>query len=148
MSGFEIAGLVLGAFPIVCGTAKEVGLTLAKAKDWWQFQRAFESFVSALSTQEIAYIQVLKRLLEPLDISDQEYNSLLKNPDLWNRSHIQDGLRQRLSDTEHYWVTERLSDLEQTILAIQDLLPDERVRPSRFSLWDLECATVLTKSQI
>lgn len=130
MSGLEVAGLVLGAFPVACSVANQAGLTLSKAKDWWQFKRTFENFVSALSTQEIAYIQVLKRLLEPLDISDEEYNSLLKTPALWNEAHIQEGLRTRLSDTEHYWVSERLADLEQTIRSVQGLLPDAGVRTS------------------
>ncbi|CCF44936.1 hypothetical protein CH063_14177 [Colletotrichum higginsianum] len=80
MSGFEIAGVVLGAFPILCGTAKNLGTMFKKTKWWWQFETSFENFVSTIATQEIAYIQVLERLLGPLDVTeaDSDKDRLLK----------------------------------------------------------------------
>ncbi|OHW97581.1 hypothetical protein CSPAE12_03634 [Colletotrichum incanum] len=98
MSGFEIAGVVLGAFPILCDTAKDLGTVFKKTKSWWQFETSFENFVSTIATQEIAYIQVLERLLDPLDITDGDYESLLRDPrsSLWHEHHIQEELRQCL----------------------------------------------------
>ncbi|KAH6879457.1 hypothetical protein B0T10DRAFT_532214 [Thelonectria olida] len=115
MSGFGVAGLVLGAFPI--------------AKSWWQFETTFETFISAIGAQEIAYTQVLKRLLDPLDISDCEYESLLKDPKsaLWNECHIREGIRQQLSETEYHWVMRSLVDLNEATRELQTLLPINKV---------------------
>lgn len=136
MSGFEIAGVVLGSFPLLCDSAKEIAGFLRKAKSWWQFETTFETFVSTLTTQEASYTLVLKRLLDPLDISDSEYNSLLRSPqcDLWHELHVQDGLRQRLS-SEYRWFMWSLTDLNQAVLDLQELLPIGKVRSKNSFLW-------------
>lgn len=135
MSGFEIAGVVLGTFPLLCDSAKEVASFLRKTKSWWQFETTFETFVSTLSTQEAAYTLVLKRLLDPMDISDSEYLSLLRSPqcDLWHELHVQDGLRQRLS-SEYRWFMWNLADLNQAVLGLQELLPIGKVRSESSSM--------------
>ncbi|KAK1596934.1 uncharacterized protein LY79DRAFT_677078 [Colletotrichum navitas] len=105
MSGLEIAGVVLGAFPVLCDTAKDLGTVFNKTKSWWQFETSFENFVSTIATQEIAYIQVLERLLDPLDITDGDYDGLLRNPrsTLWHEPHIQEELRHRLPQNKFTW---------------------------------------------
>ncbi|KAL0937805.1 uncharacterized protein CTRU02_207536 [Colletotrichum truncatum] len=125
MSGFEIAGVVLGGFPILCDAAKDLKGILKKAKSWWQFEAAFDNFTSAIETQEVAYSQVLQRLLGPLDISDSEYESLLRNPQstLWHDASVQYGLRQRLLGSEHRWFMSNLGDLNEAIVDLQKLLP-------------------------
>ncbi|WYZ39074.1 hypothetical protein EsH8_III_000988 [Colletotrichum jinshuiense] len=129
MSGFEIAGIVLGAFPILYDTAKDLGTVLKKTKSWWQFETSFENFVSAIATQEIAYTQVLKRLLDPLDITDDEYESLLRDPrsGLWYEHHIQGELRQRLPQNEYTWFMWNLSELNEALTGLQRLLPLNKV---------------------
>lgn len=129
MSGFEIAGIVLGAFPILYDTAKDLGTVLKKTKSWWQFETSFENFVSAIATQEIAYTQVLKRLLDPLDITDDEYESLLRDPrsGLWYEHHIQGELRQRLPQNEYTWFMWNLSELNEALMGLQKLLPLNKV---------------------
>ncbi|KAF5487857.1 hypothetical protein CGCF413_v012721 [Colletotrichum fructicola] len=124
MSGFEIAGVVLGSLPLLCDTAKEVAGFLRKTRSWWQFETTFENFVSNLSTQEAAYTLVLRRVLDPLDISDSEFAGLLGNPQckLWHEIHVQDALRQRLS-SEYRWFMWNLFDLNQAVLDLQELLP-------------------------
>lgn len=132
MSGFEIAGVVLGAFPILCDTAKDLGTVFKKTKWWWQFETSFENFVSTIATQEIAYILVLERLLGPLDITDAEYDSLLGDPksSLWHESHIQEELRQCLPHSKYVWFMWNLSDLNTAIEELQKLLPIDKVRLS------------------
>ncbi|KZL84295.1 hypothetical protein CI238_11149 [Colletotrichum incanum] len=119
MSGFEIAGVVLGAFPILCDTAKDLGTVFKKTKSWWQFETSFENFVSTIATQEIAYIQVLERLLDPLDITDGDYESLLRDPrsSLWHEHHIQEELRQCLpQNNELYRLQTSFSDEKDRLL--------------------------------
>ncbi|KAK2030309.1 hypothetical protein LX32DRAFT_662671 [Colletotrichum zoysiae] len=125
MSGFEIAGVVLGAFPILCHAAKESRTVFKKTKSWWRFQTSFEEFVSTIATQEIAYVQVLKGLFRSLEITDGEYHALIKDPGstLWHESHIQEKLRYRLSDNEFPWFMSKLSELNEAIKRLHNLLP-------------------------
>ncbi|KAH7317137.1 hypothetical protein B0I35DRAFT_434620 [Stachybotrys elegans] len=129
MSGFEIAGLALGAFPILGGVAKDSKSVLEKARSWWTFETTFSNFIADLATQEIAYRQVLKRLAEPLPLSDIEYDKLISDPNstLWNDAHIQQSLRQRLPGTEYQWFMENLKDIYHSIVDLQKLLPLNKI---------------------
>jgi hypothetical protein len=129
MSGFEIAGLVLGVFPIVCGAAKQLKPMFENTKSWWKFETSFETFTAAITTQEIAYRQVLKRLVEPLDITEQEYKSLTNDPNasLWHEPHVREGLQQRLQGDEYHWFMSNMVDLKTAVLDLQKLLPLNQV---------------------
>jgi hypothetical protein len=100
MSGLEIAGLVLGAFPIVCGAARELEGVFQNAVSWWEFETSFENLITGIRTQEIAYQQVLERLVEHLDVSEDEYNSLVGDQDspLWSEPWIKDKVEKRFHE--------------------------------------------------
>lgn len=131
MSGFEIAGLVLGAFPILYDAAKDCRKVLGRAKSWWQFEATFMTFLNSIDTQMIAYGQVLQRLLEPTEVSDEDYDSLLRNdpPSLWHELHIQEALRNHLLPTEYQWLMRNLFNLQQDIATLQEQLPTGKVSP-------------------
>lgn len=125
MSGFEIAGLVLGALPIICSAAKQLKPVFENATWWWTFDTSFEIFIADIERQEIAYRQVLKRLVAPLDISDNEYQSLINDPGalLWRESHVREGLQERLQGEEYRWFMNNMEDLKTAVLKLQSLLP-------------------------
>ncbi|KAK2008318.1 hypothetical protein LZ32DRAFT_640756 [Colletotrichum eremochloae] len=144
MSGFEIAGVVLGAFPILCDTAKDLATVFKKTKSWWQFETSFENFVSAITTQEIAYIQVLERLLDPLDITNGEYDGLLRDPrsTLWQEPHIQEELRHCLPQNKFPWFMWNLSELNSAIEGLQSLLPIDKARQCCITVYYLDSANI------
>lgn len=125
MSGLEIAGLVLGAFPIVCGIARELEDVFQNAMSWWEFERSFENLIAGIRTQEIAYQQVLERLVEHLDVPEDEYNSLVADQDspLWGESRIRDQLEKRFHYKTYRWINENLDILRQSVAELQQLLP-------------------------
>ncbi|KAK1971923.1 hypothetical protein LY78DRAFT_743349 [Colletotrichum sublineola] len=144
MSGFEIAGVVLGAFPILCDTAKDLATVFKKTKSWWQFETSFENFVSAIATQEIAYIQVLERLLDPLGITNGEYDGLLKDPrsTLWQEPHIQEELRHCLPQNKFPWFMWNLSELNSAIEGLQSLLPIDKARQCCIAVYYLDSTNI------
>ncbi|KAK2780390.1 hypothetical protein CKAH01_00334, partial [Colletotrichum kahawae] len=135
MSGFEIAGLVLGAFPIFCDAAKNAEGILQKAKSWWHFEATFPNFIANLETQEIAYSQVLRRLLGSLKISRFDYDTLRRDPasDLWHRPDIQNELRSYLLDEESQWFTRKLWEMNQALVDLHGLLPTQNKHPISIS---------------
>ncbi|CEI70741.1 unnamed protein product [Fusarium venenatum] len=66
MSGFEITGVVLGLFPIVCDCAKDLSGVAKDAQSWWQFQKSFDDFIRRLNTDRIYFDQVILALLDLL----------------------------------------------------------------------------------
>lgn len=123
----EVAGLVLGAFPIMCGAAKQLKPVFQNVKWWWKFETSFEDFAARIATQEIFYQQVLERLIERLDVSDDEYHCLLtkSNTTLWYESRIREGLQQRFHGDQYYWIMDNLTELHELVTELRHLLPDK-----------------------
>ncbi|KAK7418604.1 hypothetical protein QQZ08_011188 [Neonectria magnoliae] len=45
MSGFEVAGIVLGAFPILVESCEDLRSAFRSLKSWWRFENDFDNFV-------------------------------------------------------------------------------------------------------
>ncbi|KAL3301010.1 protein prib [Colletotrichum asianum] len=70
MSGFEIAGLALGAFPLLIEGAKELEGFAKKFEFYWEFRTKFESFIADVNVcrlQDIAKALNDLRELFPVD---------------------------------------------------------------------------------
>ncbi|KAF7555002.1 hypothetical protein G7Z17_g2496 [Cylindrodendrum hubeiense] len=126
MSGFEIAGIVLGALPMLCTVAKDVSERFKNAESWWEFERTFMNFLDSLEEQAIIYEQLLELLVDTLDISDADRESLLQNPNSssWHEPHIQAGLRNRLQQ-RYGWFMRNLSLINEATTTLLRLLPSE-----------------------
>lgn len=101
MSGLEVAGLVLGAFPVaigVLGTYKEVAKRLGF---WYQIAAEHKRCDSKLKYHQGVYLSNLKRLLLPLaGLDDTHIDELLKNPTgkCWTEARTAGILEKRLGE--------------------------------------------------
>jgi hypothetical protein len=104
MSGIEVAGLVLGAYPILiwaCGKYKDV---FQGMEGWLAFRSRFEEFLLALETERICYSNTLKNLLlkgpSPYFQSIEKAELVLRNPEHeeWRNDELEENLRLRLGD--------------------------------------------------
>jgi len=80
MSGFEIAGVVLGAFPLAIEALdryREVGKRLGF---WWKIRSDYQKFSDNLTYYRLMYKRHLKLLLLPLVIVDDQIKELLADP--------------------------------------------------------------------
>lgn len=99
MSGFEIAGIVLGAFPIALElldryreVAKRMGL-------WRHIGKHHNHCKTKLAIQRLQYSHHLKKLLLPIeDMDKQIIKQLMDNPkgNSWKEGTTADQLRKRL----------------------------------------------------
>lgn len=102
MSGLEIAGLVLGAFPIaieVLGRYKEVARRLGF---WYKIAVEHKRCDSQLKFHRLVYVNNLKRLLLPLaGLDDANIDELLQNPagSRWTEDRTAEILEKRLGDS-------------------------------------------------
>jgi hypothetical protein len=130
MSGFEIAGVVLGAFPILCDAFKDLRDRYKDVQTWWQFEREFEDFVSDVWREYIAFSQMIDILVEPLvNLTDEEREMLQSNPQsvLWAAPHVQTELEQRIHAKYYKWFRTQLMDINNNINALHGLLPIGKV---------------------
>lgn len=101
MSGFEIAGLVLGAFPILLKSLEHYREGFEPLEEWWNFRTHFIAFVDDIRHQMMRYNENLVRLLDPIIADTDELASLLRDSSLadarWHDGTFEGPLKQRLA---------------------------------------------------
>jgi hypothetical protein len=100
MSGFEIAGLILGAFPILISALKGYGELARKVGLWNSIRQEYQKSKNEINAQHVQFIGNLRRLLLTVGVDDARISRLLADPrggeweaeDLarWFQDHLQD----------------------------------------------------------
>ena len=99
MSGLEIAGLVLGAFPIAIEALDRYREVARRMRFWANIAAEHKKCDSKLKFQQALYIHNLRRLLLPmLSIDDASIEALLRDPggDAWKIDDMARLLQERL----------------------------------------------------
>lgn len=104
MSGVEIAGLVLGAFPIVVQLIEGYKEGCQPLTSWLRFRKTFLGLIQGIRYQETRLDNNVRRLLLPLVEEEEELNELLNNPggDGWKDPKLEEALRCRLGNGQTY----------------------------------------------
>ncbi|KAJ4206399.1 hypothetical protein NW759_014346 [Fusarium solani] len=125
MSGFEIAGIVLGGFPILIEAAKPLLRYLQGAERWWHFRRDFMALVSTIEDESIAYSQNLELLLTPVDIDPEAKAILQEDPKskLWHDTDIQAKLKGRVKSQYMLWFQRQLLEMREALSELHGMLP-------------------------
>lgn len=133
MSGFEIAGLVLGAFPLLVGAAKPLSTYLQGSQRWWSFKNDFMGFLTTIEDESIAFSQNLELLLSPLDLDSHVQTSLQEDSasPFWGDGAIQSQLRQRIKEQYFTWFTGQLKEMRATLDELYKMLPMENGQASK-----------------
>lgn len=106
MSGIEIAGLGLGAFPLLISAMEHSENTKKVTGTWWRIRRAHGRDLGRVKDCQLEFTLNLKELLLPLLVDGMvnlgEYEALLAQPggEGWREEHVEDNLRDRLSDCQ------------------------------------------------
>ncbi|RSL40081.1 hypothetical protein CEP53_013606 [Fusarium sp. AF-6] len=124
MSGFEVAGIVLGALPLLIEGAKATKFYLQGIERWWQFETDFEAFVRAITFEDVIFTQNLDLLLLPLDLSDNERNSLKASSksSLWRHPDIVAQLKHHLREALPLF-TRLLNELRISLDELHEMIP-------------------------
>ncbi|RYP69578.1 hypothetical protein DL771_006015 [Monosporascus sp. 5C6A] len=98
MSGIELAGLVLGAFPILIHALESYREGAEVLKDWWQIQRAYKKCKHDIDYHRTVFESNIERLLLPLVVDDDELKDLMNDPagKAWEDGELEKRLRERL----------------------------------------------------
>lgn len=101
MSGIEVAGLVLGAFPLAIAAVTEYGEAAKRFRLWYNIGLEHRRCRNDLEFHRVAFVQHLRHLLYPLVSDDDELESLLSDTEdvSWHEKSLDDSLRKRLGES-------------------------------------------------
>lgn len=143
MSGIEIVGLVLGAFPIILNGLESYRKGFEPLDEWWQFRTQFIAFTDDIRHQMMKYNENMIRLLDPITIctDGDQLAALLMIPNQDNPEvDIERILQGRLaSELDRFLrIVQRMHEL---MLALNKLLQieDGKAR-STFTRFGPDCA--------
>ncbi|KAK3308718.1 uncharacterized protein B0T15DRAFT_380319, partial [Chaetomium strumarium] len=142
MSGIEIAGIVLGSFPILLKCLNHYRDGFRPLEEWWDFRTHSVAFVDDIRHQMMRYNENLIRLLGPIAANMRDLHDLIRNPtdQRWHDGNLEVPLRQRLgSEYDRFFrIVERMrevvADLE-VLLQIDDGTVALLVSPSQGTPW-------------
>lgn len=123
MSGIEIAGLVLGAFPLLISAAEHYREGCESIKDWWQFEGVYLTFRNKVKTEETLFrTYMISVLLEDLD-SVEDAERLCNDPDSpeWKDGVLEVSLRERF-DSSYSTILISLTGMKRVMTRLQEKL--------------------------
>jgi hypothetical protein len=122
MSGLEIAGLALGAFPLMLHLLEDYRKGAEVLSDWWRIRRAYEEWKHDLAYHQTAFQLSSKLILMPLMVDD-ELEQFLNDPtgQIWRDKMWEARLKERLSDS-YDAVLRLVSGINDIMLTIEKQL--------------------------
>ncbi|KAF7927495.1 uncharacterized protein EAE98_005877 [Botrytis deweyae] len=90
MSGFEIAGIVLGGFPILIIAVEFFDETFKRVTTWRQFRTDFLQFIDAINFEKQFFNELLRRFLLSVDVPRDEVHLFLEDRSYegWHREEL------------------------------------------------------------
>ena len=143
MSGFEIAGLILGIFPVLVKSLEAAVASVRQIQELQEWRVRLEGLRRDLSTQKTMYVNTLVLLLQEV-IDPNDLSELLESGDpfLWQRPEYERRLRDTLGRSYETFLhltealQERLRALEQRPLFKDEVVQSLRKwRVRSRSLW-------------
>ena len=98
MSGIEAAGIALAVFPILVGGLNQFVTGIETMHRWRHYKVKLEQYATSLESAMAFFLNTLEELLDNIVPSDEEIQSLLREPrgPLWRRREYDERLRKRL----------------------------------------------------
>lgn len=133
MSGIEIAGLVLGSFPILLNCLEYYHKGFEPLENYWNFRAYFIAFIDDIRHQMMKYNDNMTRLLDPIIADNESLNALVRNAKdpRWKDGSLDVPLEMRLASEHDRFlrIVERMEEVVESLkkfLRIEDSHVPER----------------------
>lgn len=106
MSGFEVAGLVLGAFPLAISALEKYREVATRLGLFRHIRLQYKKCRDDLEFHRLVFKRNLRHLLLPLVVDDDRIEALLADPggDSWKEPMVADLLEKRLQDSFELYI--------------------------------------------
>ena len=124
MSGIEVAGLVLGSFPILLNCLDYYRKGFEPLEEWWNFRQHFEEFIDDIRHQKMIYRESITILLDSIITDPSSLNELVQNATdpRWSNGSLTDILKKRLAASELERFFRIVQRMEKEIRGLKKLL--------------------------
>lgn len=97
MSGFEVAGIVLGSIPLLISALEHYGEGLSTIQRWRKYERELKALIRNLKTEQVKLQNVCEKLLVGL-VPTSDIEAMIESPfgELWRQEIIEKKIRARL----------------------------------------------------
>jgi hypothetical protein len=123
MSGLEVVGIILGAFPLAISGMEHYEETKKVANTFFKIRRAHRKDLGKVKDCQLKFRLNMKELLLPLLTDDvvttMEYEQLLAKPGGpgWQEEHVEESLAERLGECYERYI-EILKEMEETMVLL------------------------------
>ena len=124
MSGIEVAGLVLGSFPILLNCLDYYRKGFEPLEEWWNFRKHFVEFIEDIQHQMMLYSKSIEILLDLIITDPSSLNALVQNATdpRWSNGELTKILEQRLAASELERFFRIVQRMEEEIKGLKKLL--------------------------
>lgn len=137
MSGFELAGIVLGAFPIAISAIDDYRRMARKVEALKDIRVTYLRCSEDLKNEALAFKRHLRMLVLPLVVDSDSANALLANPsgERWKDADIADLLETKLGESHELYLSyvdrmvETLAKISEEMAIDSDLVQDRMELP-------------------
>ncbi|KAK8091822.1 hypothetical protein PG997_002183 [Apiospora hydei] len=126
MSGIELAGLVLGAFPVALWGLEQYRSVAKQMGFWFQIRSEYQQSIDELIYHRLSFAGNLKLLLLPLVDDDAQLEDMMDEPGgaAWKNAAIQKALEKRLQKSYAPYLA-ILADMERVMKELNEELAIE-----------------------
>lgn len=98
MSGVEVAGFIMAAFPLIISALEDYRQGWEMIDDWWKIKREYKKCQQNLKLQKLVFEENLEQLLSTLTQDEDELKMLIAKPggEMWRDADLEAGLQERL----------------------------------------------------
>lgn len=123
MSGIEVAGLVLGGFPLLISAAEHYKEGFEPLRKWKRFRSQFIGFIDAVDIEKGMFDATLEEFLISADVHEDKLQSFMTDPnyDGWHSEELVEVLRSRLGSSYPVFMS-TIRTLNETMADLQDIL--------------------------
>ena len=123
MSGFEIAGIVLGTFSIAISTLEKYREAAKMWGFWWEIRSEHQKCSSEIKFHRLGFTRNLRQLLLPIVADKAQILRLLADPggEEWKEHSLAKQLEDRLQDSYELYF-ETIQQLQRTMEELQEVL--------------------------
>ncbi|PGH04452.1 hypothetical protein AJ80_08505 [Polytolypa hystricis UAMH7299] len=120
MSGLEVAGVVLGAFPLLISILEHYREASELAMDWWKVKKVYKQCKRDLKFYQLFYMGTIEKLLLPLVVDDEKLKLLMGNPlgPEWKEPVLGIQLKERLGKSHELYL-ETIEDINKSVQEIK-----------------------------
>jgi hypothetical protein len=105
MSGLEVAGVVLGALPLVISALEHYAEGIQTAKRYWRYKSELRSLILQIKTEREIFLNTLEQLLGGV-VRIEHMTDFLSNPGgkAWSDANVDLKLQQRLRNAHKVYL--------------------------------------------